>query len=139
MDIYLFKASNRNSRTRCEIWLKLTKTPKWPHWHENIKKHWWCFDVSIINFQQISHLFLGFYCWIWESVSEWVYRPRSKGRDVKIRKRARRRTKLCNINQTSQTKRKETCIELKKYAEWRLWANIFEMYWDFSFIRTISL
>ena len=119
---------------------KLTKTSKLSHWHENINKHWWCSDIFIINFEQTPDLFLVFHCWILESVASWVYRPRSKDREVKIIKHARAGTKLCNINQTSQTTTwKETCIEFKKYAEWRLWANIYEMYWDFHFIRIISL
>ena len=135
MGIYLFKATNRNFRTRCEICSKLTKTSKWPHWHENIMKHWWCSDVFIVNFEQISHLFLVFHCWIWESVDGWVYRPSSKSRDVKIMTHARAGTKLCNINQRSQTTTwKETCIELKKYAECKLWSNIYKMYWDFHFL-----
>ena len=116
--IYLFKASNINSRTRCEICSKLTKTSKRPHWHENIKKHWWRSDVFIVNFEQIPHLFLVFHSWIWESVAGWVYRRRSKGRHVNITKHARAGTKLCNIDQTGQTKTwKETCIEFKKYVE----------------------
>ena len=84
--------------------VKSVQSSKWPHWHENIKKHWWRSDVFIVNFEQIPHLFLVFHCWIWESVAGWVYRrPRSKGRGVKIMKHARAGTKLCNINQTSQT------------------------------------
>ena len=34
---------------------------------------------------------------------------------------------------------KETCIEFTKYAESRLWANIYEIYWDFRFTIIISL
>ena len=62
--IYLFKISNINSRTMCEICSKLTKTSKWPHWNENIKKHWWRSDVFIANFEQIPHFFLVFHSWI---------------------------------------------------------------------------
>ena len=40
---YMFKVNNRNSRTRCEICLKLTiKTPEWCHWHAN-----WVWLISI--------------------------------------------------------------------------------------------
>ena len=34
---------------------------------------------------------------------------------------------------------KETCIEFIKYAECRLWANIYEIYLDFRSARIISL
>ena len=34
------------------------------------------------------------------------------------------------IMQTGQTaRRKETCIKFIKYAECRLWTNIYEIYW----------
>ena len=117
--IYLFKASNIDSRTRCEICSKLTKTSKLPHWHENIKKYWWHSDVFIVNLEQIPHFFLVFHSWIWEGVTGWVYRRWSKGRHINIIKHAKVGAKLCNINQTSQTtgQTRETCIEFKKYAE----------------------
>ena len=48
--IYLFKVNNRNTRKKCEIYLKLTtKAP------ERRKS-----DVFIVNFEHISHLFLVF-------------------------------------------------------------------------------
>ena len=45
--IYLFKVNNRNTRTRCEVCLKLTlQTPEWRLWHEDIIQHSMrCFDV----------------------------------------------------------------------------------------------
>ena len=51
--IYLLKVNNRNTRTKCEIFSKLTiKTPK---------RHQWCRSgVFIVNFEHISHLFLVF-------------------------------------------------------------------------------
>ena len=49
-NIYLFKVNNRNSRKRCELLSKLTiKTP------ERRRS-----GVFIVNFENISHLFLGF-------------------------------------------------------------------------------
>ena len=56
--IYLFKGSDINSRARCEICLKLTKTSKRRHQHENIQKHRWR-SVFIVNFEQIPYLFLS--------------------------------------------------------------------------------
>ena len=52
--IYLFKVSNRNTRTRREISLKLTlKTPKRRHWHD--------FGVLLLTFLHLfSHLVLVF-------------------------------------------------------------------------------
>ena len=96
--IYLFKASNINSRTRCKIYSKLTKTPKRLHRHENSKEHRWRSDVFIVNFEQIPHL----NSWILDSVTGWVYRRRSKGRDINII-HARAGTKLCKTKQTGQT------------------------------------
>ena len=47
--IYLFKVSNRNTRTRCQICSKLTiKTTE--------RRYWFRFDVFIVNFEHISHL-----------------------------------------------------------------------------------
>ena len=47
--IYLLKVSNRNTRTRCEIFLKVTiKTPE--------RRHWRRFGVFIVDFEHISHL-----------------------------------------------------------------------------------
>ena len=50
---YLFKVNNSNTRTKCEIYSKLTiKTPKRPHW---------CYSrIFIVNFELISHLVLLF-------------------------------------------------------------------------------
>ena len=51
--IYLFKVNNRNTRTRCEICLKLAiKTPEGRHWRFS--------GVFIVNFEQISHVVLVF-------------------------------------------------------------------------------
>ena len=50
------------------------------------------------------------------------------------------RCKLCQIKQTCQTTTwKETCIEFIKYAECRLWVNIYKIHWDFRSTRIISL
>ena len=50
-DIYLLKINNRNTRTRCEICLKLTiKTPERRKWRRS--------HVSIVNFEHILHLVL---------------------------------------------------------------------------------
>ena len=49
----MFKVNYRNIRTRCEICLKLTiKKPERRSWHRS--------GVLIVNFEQISHLFLVF-------------------------------------------------------------------------------
>ena len=51
--IYLLRVNNRNTRTRCEISLKLTvKTPE--------RRHWGHSGVCIVNFQQVSHIVLMF-------------------------------------------------------------------------------
>ena len=51
--IYLLKVGNRNTRTRCEICTKLMiKTPE--------RCQWFCSDVFVVNFEQISHLVLVF-------------------------------------------------------------------------------
>ena len=57
--IYLLKVNNRNSRTRCEICLKICskltiKTPEQRHW-----RHLRRSAVYIVNFEHISHLFLA--------------------------------------------------------------------------------
>ena len=50
---YKFKVNNRNFRTSCEIWSKLTiKTSEWRHWRRS--------GVFIVNFEHISHLVLVF-------------------------------------------------------------------------------
>ena len=54
--IYLLKVNNRNTRTSCKIWSKLTiKTPeprRWRQWRQS--------DVFIVNFEHIWHLTLVF-------------------------------------------------------------------------------
>ena len=51
--IYLFKVNNRNTRTKCEIYSKLTiKTPERRQWRHS--------GVFIVNFEHISHLILVF-------------------------------------------------------------------------------
>ena len=64
---YLFKVNNRNTRKRCEVCPKLTiKTPEWRHWHR--------FDVFIVNFEHISHLFVVLYIVNFKQVNvSWVY------------------------------------------------------------------
>ena len=50
---YIFKVSNRNTRTRCDICSKLTiKTPERHHWRR--------FGIFSVNFEHISHLVLVF-------------------------------------------------------------------------------
>ena len=52
-NIYLFKVNNRNTRKRCEVFSKLTiKTPEPSRWRRS--------GVFIVNFENISHLFLVF-------------------------------------------------------------------------------
>ena len=52
----------------------------------------------------------------------------------KIYETRKDRCKLFHINQTAQTTTsKETCIKFKKYRGCRLWAKIYEIYWDFLF------
>ena len=49
----MFKANNRNTRTRCEIYPKLTITlPE--------RRHWRRCGIFIVNFEHISHLVLEF-------------------------------------------------------------------------------
>ena len=51
--VYLLKANNRNTRTRCEICSKLTiNAPERRHWRRS--------GVFIVNFEHISHLVLVF-------------------------------------------------------------------------------
>ena len=50
---YMFNVSSRNTRTRCEIFSKLTvKSPGRRHWRPS--------GVFIVYFGHISHLFLVF-------------------------------------------------------------------------------
>ena len=52
-NIYLFKVNNRNTRKRCEIFSKFTiKTPERRQWRRS--------GVFIVNFENISHIFLVF-------------------------------------------------------------------------------
>ena len=52
-DIYIEKSNNRNTRKMYEIYSKFTlKTP--------VRRHWRRSGVFIVNFKQISHLFLVF-------------------------------------------------------------------------------
>ena len=51
-DIYLFQVNNRNTGKRFKICSKLTiKLPKRHYWRRS--------DVFIVNFEHISHIFLG--------------------------------------------------------------------------------
>ena len=78
-----------------------------PSWHENIKKHWLCSDVSTANFEKIPHLFLVFHSWIWGSFAGWVYKQKSKCRQVKIMKHER-----TDANYAILTKRVKLCLDL---------------------------
>ena len=131
--IYLLKVINENSRTRCAICLEWTKkTPKQPHWHEDVKKHWSrsgiCIpflSISFLNFRKCFRLGLP---------------VEIKVQACKNYETCKDRGKLSHINQTGQTKTwKETCIEFKKYSECRLWTNIYEIYRDFHSAKNISL
>ena len=53
VDMYMFKVSKRNTRTRCEICSKLTI--KTPERHQSRRS-----GVFIVNFEHISHLTLRF-------------------------------------------------------------------------------
>ena len=53
VSIYLLKVNNRNTRARCEICSKLTI--KTPEGHQLCRS-----GAFIVNFDHISHLFLGF-------------------------------------------------------------------------------
>ena len=50
---YMFKLNNRNTRTRCEIFSKLTI-------NTSERRHWRRFGSLIVNFEHISHLVLVF-------------------------------------------------------------------------------
>ena len=58
--IYLLKVNNRNTRTRCEICLKLTKnTPERRHWRRSgvfiVNFEFTpCSSISIVNFEQVN-------------------------------------------------------------------------------------
>ena len=53
-DNYIFKVNNRNTRARCEIYLKLTiKIPERCQWRRS--------GVFFVNFEHISLLVLVFY------------------------------------------------------------------------------
>ena len=105
VNIYLLKVNNKNSRTRCVIYSKLTKkTPEGPHWHEDINKNWHHSIVSVVNFEKIPHLFLVFHSWILGSVAGWVYQQRSKYREVEIMKHAMTDTNYATKLITKQVK-----------------------------------
>ena len=50
-NIYLIIVNNRNTRKRCEMCFKLTIITL-------ERRHWRRFDVFMVNFEHISHLFL---------------------------------------------------------------------------------
>ena len=53
VSIYMFKVNNKNTKTRCEIFSKLTvRTLERYHWRRS--------GVFIVNFEHISHLVLVF-------------------------------------------------------------------------------
>ena len=62
-------------------------TLEWPHWLEDIKKHWHRSCVSIANFKD-STPFLSIHSWISGIVGSWIYQQRTKYRQVKIMKHA---------------------------------------------------
>ena len=63
VNIYLFKANNRNTRKRCGICSELTiKTPERHQWRQ-----WRRSDVFIGNFEHIPHLFIVFLLLLWRS------------------------------------------------------------------------
>ena len=113
------------------------KTLEPPCWLQDIKKHWCCSCVSIVYFEKIPYLFLVFILEFQELL------PAEFTNEVQTNKNyvtCNDRCKLRDINQTGQTASwKETCIKFNKYAECRLWANIYEIYWDFCSARVISL
>ena len=49
----MFKVNNRNTRTRCEIFSKLTI-------NTSERRHWRRFGILIVNFEHISHFVLVF-------------------------------------------------------------------------------
>ena len=59
---YMFKVNNRNPRTKCEIYFKLTlKTPEWQQIYDPFKYLWWNifgkFPVSSFNLLIVSEMF----------------------------------------------------------------------------------
>ena len=97
------QSQQKNSRTSCVNCSKLTKkTPERLHWDGDIKKHWRCSGVFIVNFKKIPHLFLVFDC----------LPGKIKVQTSKNYETFKDRYKLCHINHTDQTKAwKETCIK----------------------------
>ena len=122
---YLLKVNSESYRKRCVTCSKLTKKrPERPHWHEDVKKHWRCSSISLLNFGKCCRLGLP---------------AEIKVQTSKNYETCKNRYKLWHINQTGQTTIwKETRIEFIKYTECRLWANICEIYWDFRSARIIS-
>ena len=123
---YLLKVNSESYRKRCVTCSRLTKKrPERPHWHEDVKKHWRCSSISLLNFGKCCRLGLP---------------AEIKVQTSKNYETCKNRYKLWHINQTGQTTIwKETRIEFIKYTECRLWANICEIYWDFRSARIISL
>ena len=97
--IYLLKFSNENPRTWCVICSELTKkknTPEEPHWHEDIKKHWHCSGISVVNFEKIPYIFLIFHSWILEVLP--------------LGFTSKDRCKLYHINQKGQLQHEKKCV-----------------------------
>ena len=142
VNIYLLKVNNKNSRTRCVIYSKLTKkTPEGPHWHEDINKNWHHSIVSVVNFEKIPHLFLVFHSWILGSVAGWVYQQRSKYREVEIMKHAMTdtnyATKLITKHVKLQQEKKpvSSLISMQSLGfeqTWNLLRFLFRKYNDFT-------
>lgn len=80
--IHLFKVSDGNTRTNCEIWFKLTmKTPTWLKWRHS--------GVYIIKFNRFHTLLWCFYCFLWTSkcwlsCNHWPGTPKLKVRKTYI-------------------------------------------------------
>ena len=90
--IYQLKFNNRNTRTMCEISLKLTKkTPERRHWRRSI--------VFIVNFEHISHIVLMFLLLV---LSRWM--PAGIPDNIYLLK----------INNGNIRKRSEICSKLTK-------------------------
>ena len=58
----MFKVNNRNTRTKCEIYLKLTiKTPEWQQIYDPFKYLWWNifgkFPISSFNLLIVPEMF----------------------------------------------------------------------------------
>ena len=87
----------------------------------DIKKHWPCSGVSIVNFENIPRIFLVFHSWILVSVNNWINQQRSNYRQVNLLN-MQRQVQIMSYwpNGSSQTTTwKETCIKFNKYIECR--------------------